>query len=90
MPLVSGRSPAREVALWAFGLHALAILWVWWRWGSGVRGGVLFWMDLPLSLLYAGLAGKLFLLASIVAGGLWWAVLAAGFTLLVGRSVRDR
>ena len=90
MPLVSGRSPAREVALWALGLHTLAVAWVWWRWGSGARGGVLFWMDLPLSLAYAGLAGKLFALVSLLAGGLWWAALAAGLTLLVGQSVRDR
>ena len=90
MPLVSGRSPAREVALWAFGLHAIAVAWVWWRWGSGARGGVLFWMDLPLSLTYAGLEGRTFAALSLVAGGLWWATLAAGLTLLVGSSVRDR
>lgn len=90
MPLVSGRSPAREVALWAFGLHALAASWVWWRWGGGVRGGLLFWMDLPLSLAYGGLSGRLFLAVSVAVGGLWWALLAAGFTHLVGRSARDR
>ncbi len=90
MPLASGRSPAREVALWAFGLHALAVGWVWWRWGTGVRGSVLFWMDLPVSLAYAGLAGKTFAVASLFAGGLWWAALAAGLTRLVGSSVRAR
>ena len=89
MPLVSGRTPAREVALWAVGLHTLAALWVWWRWGGGVRGGVLFWMDLPVSLLYAGLSGRAFLVICLVAGGIWWAALAAGFTLLVGRSAHD-
>ena len=56
MPLVSGRSPAREAALWAFGLHALFAIWIWLRWGSGVRGGLLFWMDFPVSLAFAGLA----------------------------------
>ena len=90
MPLVSGRSPAREVALWAFGLHSLAVAWVWWRWQTAERGSVLFWMDLPVSVAYAGLAGKTFAAVSFLAGGLWWAALAAGLTLLVGSSVRAR
>jgi len=90
MPLVSGRTPAREAALWAFGLHALCAVWVWLRWGSGVRGGLLFWMDFPLSLLFAGLQGKLFLVASVVLGGAWWAFVAAGLTLAVGRVARGR
>jgi hypothetical protein len=90
MPLVSGRTPAREVALWAFGLHALAALWVWWRWGTGVRGGLLFWMDFPLSLLYAGARSTALLAASVALGGAWWALVAAGLTVLVGRIARDR
>lgn len=90
MPLVSGRTPAREAALWAFGLHALASSWVWLRWGSGVRGGLLFWMDFPLSLAFAGLQGKPFLAASVVLGGAWWALVAAGLTLAVGRVARGR
>lgn len=90
MPLVSGRSPAREAALWAFGLHTAAVLWVWGRYGTGARGSVLFWMDLPVSLAYAGLAGRPFAAASVLAGGLWWALLAAGLTRLVGSSARPR
>lgn len=90
MPLVSGRTPAREAALWAFGLHALFAFWIWLRWGSGVRGGLLFWMDFPLSLVYAGLPGKLFLAASIGLGGAWWALVAAGLTVAVGRVARGR
>jgi hypothetical protein len=90
MPLVSGRSPAREAALWAFGLHALAVLWVALRWGGGVRGGLVFWMDFPLSLAYAGLPGRLFLAASLVLGGAWWAAIAGGLTVAVGRVVRGR
>jgi len=90
MPLVSGRSPAREAALWAFGLHALFATWIWWRWGSGVRGGLLFWMDFPVSLAFAGLAGRPFLVASVFAGGAWWALVAGGLTRLVGRVARGR
>lgn len=90
MPLVSGRTPAREAALWAFGLHTVAALWIWMRWGSGVRGGLMFWMDFPVSLAFAGLTGRAFLLASVAAGGAWWAAVAGGLTYLVGRVVRGR
>jgi len=86
VPLVSGRSPAREAALWAFGLHAFATLWIWWRWSRGFSAGVAFWMDFPLSLVYAGARGGWFLLAGLALGGAWWALLAAGLTRLVGRS----
>lgn len=90
MPLVSGRTPAREAALWAFGLHAVAAFWVWTRWGAGVRGGLLFWMDFPVSLVYAGLTGRGFLVAAVLAGGAWWAAVAGGLTNLVGRVARGR
>lgn len=90
MPLVSGRTPAREAALWAFGLHTLAAFWTWLRWSHGVRGGLLFWMDFPFSLAWAGLPGKLFLVASLVIGGAWWALAAAGLTLAVGRIASGR
>ncbi|HLF57293.1 MAG TPA: hypothetical protein VI942_10655 [Thermoanaerobaculia bacterium] len=86
MPLLSGRSPAGAAAFWAFLLHALGALWIWWRWGSGLRSGVLFWMDFPVALLYAGLRGNAFFAASLAVGGAWWALLAAGLTRLVGRS----
>lgn len=88
MPLLSGRTPARTAALWAFGLHALGVLWVWWSWGPGFRGGVLFWMDFPVSLLHTVLTGRLFLAASLLLGGAWWALLAGGLTTLIGRAAR--
>ena len=88
MPLLSGRTPARSAALWAFLSHALGALWIWTRWGSGVRGGLIFWMDLPVSLFYAGVRGRSFLGASLVLGGALWAAVAAGLTLLVGRVTR--
>ena len=87
MPLLSGRSPAAAAALWAFLLHTAGALWIWWRWSTGLRGGVLFWMDFPVALAYAGLRGPAFLAASLLAGGAWWAAVAAGLARLVGRSV---
>jgi len=90
MPLLSGRTPARSAAFWAFLLHSAAALWLWFSWGRGSRGGGLFWMDLPLSLAWAGAQGGAFLAASLVAGGLWWALLAAALTAAIGRIVRGR
>jgi hypothetical protein len=90
MPLLSGRTPARAAALWAFLFHAGAALWLWARWGEGVRSGLLFWLDLPLSFAWAGLGGRLFLFASLLFGGLWWALVAAALVWLVGRAARRR
>ena len=90
MPLLSGRTPARAAALWAFLFHSVAALWLWRSWGEGVRGSVLFWMDLPLSLAWAGAAGARFLVASLLFGGAWWALLAGALTTAVGRIVRGR
>ena len=88
MPLLSGRTPARAAALWAFLLHTAAALWIWWRWDPALRSGVLFWMDFPLSLAYAGATGRAFLAASLLAGGALWAALGAGLARLVGRLAR--
>ena len=90
MPLVSGRTPARSAALWALLLHTVAALWLWFRWGQGVKGGVLFWMDLPLSLAWAGASGARFLATSLAVGGAWWALLGAGLALAIGRIARRR
>jgi hypothetical protein len=90
MPLLSGRSPARATALWAFVLHAAAVAWVRARWGPALAGGVLVWMDFPVSLVYGWLSGQLFLAASVVAGGALWAAVAAGLATLVGRVTRGR
>lgn len=88
MPLLSGRTPARSAAFWGFLLHTGAALWLWRTWGAAARGGGLFWMDFPLSLIWAGVPGRGFLLASLFGGGLWWAALAAGLALAVGRIAR--
>ncbi|KAB2962397.1 MAG: hypothetical protein F9K16_09190 [Thermoanaerobaculia bacterium] len=88
MPLLSGRTPARAAALWAFLLHTAAVLWIHFRWQPGLGDGVLAWMDFPLSLLWGHLSGGPFLAFSLLAGGALWAVLAAGLTRLVGRLAR--
>ena len=90
MPLVSGRTPAQAAALWAFLFHAAAALWLWSSWGEGVRSGVLFWMDFPLSLAWAGASGRVFLACALLLGGLWWALVAGGMTAAVGRIARGR
>ena len=90
MPLLSGRTPARAAALWAFLFHTGAVLWLWARSGAGVRSGLLFWMDLPLSFAWAGAGGRSFLAASLLLGGAWWALLAAGLAAAVGRVTRGR
>lgn len=74
----------------AFLLHTLAVLWVWVRWESGVRGGWVVWMDLPVSLVFYQAQDSLFLLASLVLGGLWWAGLGGALSWLVGFGVRRR
>ncbi len=83
-----GSTPARVAAWWAFVLHTGAVLWIAWRWQPGLGGGVLAWMDFPLSLLWGHLSGAGFLAASLLGGGLLWAAVAAGLTRLVGRLAR--
>ena len=74
MPL---RMMTRRGLLVGFLLHTLAAAWVFYHWGPGLRGGVLAWMDFPVSLAYLGLHGRSLLVASLVVGGAWWGVLAA-------------
>jgi hypothetical protein len=90
VPLLSGRTPAVTTALWAFALHTLAVGWVRSKWGPGLSGGVLAWMDLPVSLAYGHLSGWAFLAATLVAGGALWAALAAALAVLIGRFARGR
>jgi len=80
--------PVRNAALAGFLCHALAALWIWKSYPTGTRGLVLFWSDFPASLAYAGLAGRPFLAASLLAGGALWALWAALFAALVGRLAR--
>jgi hypothetical protein len=89
---VAGRRRALgPVAIAAAGsllLHAVAVLWVWHSWSGFGRGGVLAWIDFPSSLAYLRLRGGAKLAWSLVAGGLQWAVLGAGLSLLFGSSAR--
>ena len=90
MPLASRRTPARAAALAAFLLHAVAVVWVRLAFAPGVRGGLVAWMDFPVSLAYGALPEAGFFVASLVAGGALWAAAAAGLAHLVGRLARGR
>ena len=81
-------------ALWAAAvgaavLHTLAVAWIWATWAVALRSGLLVWMDLPVSLLYAEAQGRGLLAASLLAGGLWWAcvgaLLSAAVAIVVSR-----
>jgi hypothetical protein len=73
-----------------FLLHAAAAAWVFRHWGPGLRGGVLAWMDFPVSLAYLSLHGAPLLAASLILGGAWWAVLAALLSRGLGALVAPR
>jgi hypothetical protein len=66
-------------------LHSAAVAVVWRGWELGMRSVVLVWMDFPVSLLYLGFAGHRLLASSLVAGGVWWALLGALLSHWVGR-----
>jgi hypothetical protein len=55
-------------------LHSLVVLWIWKTWETGLRGVVLFWLDLPASLVYLGDTGSALLGWSLLVGGVQWAV----------------
>ena len=71
-------------------LHTAAVAYVWNTWELGQRGLVLAWMDFPLSLFYADLGGRALLATVLVAGGLWWALLAALLSYGIGRLTAGR
>jgi len=73
-----------------FLLHTVMALWTWHTWGTFTRGGLIVWMDFPLSLAYVQLRGNTMLVASLLLGGLQWAAIAALLTLGVGRTLRGR
>ncbi len=68
-----------------FLFHTVALGLVWMRWGAGSRGLVLVWMDFPLSLLWLSAQGTRLLLFSLLAGGLWWALLTGLLSSWVGQ-----
>jgi hypothetical protein len=65
-------------------LHSLVVLWVWKTWETGLRGGVLVWIDLPASLAYLDASGSALLWWSLLLGGAQWALW--GFLLAWGLS----
>ena len=76
----------RRSVLVGLALHTLAVLWVWSSWQPMQRSGVVLWADFPLSLLYLGAAGRELLAWSLLAGGLWWGVVAGLLAAVVGRA----
>jgi hypothetical protein len=87
MPL---RLATRRGLLAGFLLHSLAAAWVFQHWGPGLRGGVLAWMDFPVSLVYLSLKGTPLLVASLALGGAWWSLLGALLTRGLGAAVATR
>jgi hypothetical protein len=81
---VPPRAPVERAFLAGFGLHAVAVAWLWWRYAAGARGSLLVWIDLPWSLLWLGASGRALLTWSLLAGGLWWGLLGALFARLLG------
>lgn len=75
---------AAATAIGAVVLHTAAALSIWTSWGPGARSGWLVWMDLPVSLLFAEARGGAVLAWSLVLGGLWWGVLGALLSAVVG------
>jgi hypothetical protein len=68
-----------------FLLHTVSVLWLWFRWDVVLRRTILVWMDIPMSLIYLSLAGRQLLAASLVIGGIQWAIVGAALSYLVGR-----
>lgn len=81
------RAPVRAAVI-GFLLHALTAAWAWRTWGYFGRGNVLAWIDFPVSLAYMHRDETALLAASLVAGGLQWAAVAALLTLWVGSALR--
>lgn len=81
------RSARIEMTL-AVVFHTLCVLWIWRSWGAGLRGGWLLWIDLPISLLYGTMPGSWLLAASLVLGGLQWALIGWLLWRLVGTLTR--
>lgn len=85
-----GRSAAAAAAVAAATLHTVSAFWVWRSWGYFGRANVLVWMDFPVSLLFLDWSESRFLAASLLLGGLQWAVIGALLAALLGRSLRRK
>lgn len=81
----------RFAAIAGFLLHGVAVLLVWRSWDVGLRGSMVFLIDLPVALFYATATQDNLLRWSLLLGGAQWALLTALLTVLVGRiSARRR
>lgn len=90
MPFSRGRRAVTIAALAAFVLHSVTVIQVYRTWGFFGRGNVIAWLDFPVSLLYLQLLDRPLLTASLLAGGLQWALIAALLAFSLGRAVRRR
>lgn len=66
-------------------LHTVCVLWLWFHWDVALRRTILVWLDIPVSLVYLGLASGHLLATSLILGGLQWGAVAAGLSYLAGR-----
>ena len=77
-------------AVTAVVLHSLTVFWVWRSWGYLGRANLLVWMDFPVSLVFLDWESRRMLTASLLLGGLQWAVIGYLAAALVGRSLRRK
>jgi len=82
------RRALRHAAIAVFCLHVVIALFAWRSWGRFGRGNILVWMDFPASLAFLQMTGGKLLAASLLLGGLQWAVVGALLTYVLGRTVR--
>ncbi len=85
-----GRRAAAAAALAAVALHTVTALWVWRSWGSFGRANLLAWMDFPASLVFLDWTDRKFLTASLLLGGVQWAIIGILLAILVGRTLGGR
>jgi hypothetical protein len=85
-----GRRAAAAAALAAVALHTVTVLWVWRSWGAFGRANLIAWMDFPASLLFLDWSERRLLTASLLLGGLQWALIGILLAFLIGRTLRRK
>jgi hypothetical protein len=82
------RAAARRGAFAGFLLHSLSLTLLWFQ-DAALRRTFLVWLDFPASLLYLGFAPRSLFVASLLLGGLQWAVIGAALAALARRASRS-
>ena len=85
-----GRAAKAATAVVAAALHTGTVLWVWESWGYFGRANLVVWMDFPSSLIFLDWSDRRFLTASLLLGGLQWALIGMLLAALVGRTLRRK